>query len=311
MTWDFKSGLLVSTKRSLSPWAPLVRAALFASKGDELNSAREYTRAAELFAKLRNERNANDDGVADNDDNDSALALPVALYRKSLIHYAHAKSWAEAVDLLQRVPALKTAITERFKLYLHVCHKALTDTNAASRLVRKHVQIRTKVTEEDVEGNLIERTKTTFDEEELDVLEVIHSKSPPASRGPVPRRVMAASTHIDRDLRRTRTQHQHQFRQAMQASSPSLDEIYEVAKNAAEESGFEGLMYLGAPKTRPSSPPPLVTDWRVSNKRCSRSTKTTFQFQSVAFCTTSTSRRWCWSTRTFSWMHLWKRSTSE
>ena len=229
----------------LSPWAPLVRAALFASKGDELNSAREYTRAAELFAKLRNERNANEDGVADNDDNDSALALPVALYRKSLIHYAHAKSWAEAVDLLQRVPALKTAITERFKLYLHVCHKALTDTNAASRLVRKHVQIRTKVTEEDVEGNLIERTKTTYDEEELDVLRSYpFQKAHLLPEDPFLGRVMAASTHIDRDLRRTRTQHQHQFRQAMQASSPSLDEIYEVAKNAAEESGFEGLMYL-------------------------------------------------------------------
>ena len=37
----------------LSPWAPLARAALFASTGDELNSAREYSRAAELFTKLR------------------------------------------------------------------------------------------------------------------------------------------------------------------------------------------------------------------------------------------------------------------
>ena len=37
----------------LSPWAPLARAALFASNGDELNSAREYSRAAELFTKSR------------------------------------------------------------------------------------------------------------------------------------------------------------------------------------------------------------------------------------------------------------------
>ena len=37
----------------LSPWAPLARAALFASQGDELNSAREYSRAAALFTKQR------------------------------------------------------------------------------------------------------------------------------------------------------------------------------------------------------------------------------------------------------------------
>ena len=229
----------------LSPWAPLVRAALFASQGDELNSAREYTRAAELFGKLRSETEPSDERTLESDDNDSALALPLALYRKSLIHYAHATSWAEAVDLLERVPALKTAITERFKLYLRVCHTAKTDTNAASRLIRKHVQIRTKVTEEDVEGNLVERTKTTYDEEELDVLRSYpFQKAHLLPEDPFLGRVMAASTHISRDLRRSRTQHQHQFRQAMQAKSPSLDEIYDVAKSAAEESGFEGLMYL-------------------------------------------------------------------
>ena len=80
----------------LSPWAPLARAALFASTGDELNSAREYSRAAELFTKQRKTGSSKEDESAD--DNDFALALPLTLYRKSLIHYAHATSWAEAVS---------------------------------------------------------------------------------------------------------------------------------------------------------------------------------------------------------------------
>ena len=228
----------------LSPWAPLARAALFAANGDELNSAREYSRAAELFTKLRKATSPTEEAEG-TDDNDFALALPLTLYRKSLIHYAHATSWAEAVDLLERVPALKTAITERFKLYLRVCHLAGSDTDGAARLIRQHVQQRIKITEEDVEGNLIERTRTTYNEEELDLLrnypfEQAHLLPPEPFLG----RVTAASTRISRDLRRSRTQFEHQFRQAMQGSSPSMEEIYEIAKNAAEEGAFEGLMYL-------------------------------------------------------------------
>jgi hypothetical protein len=221
----------------------LARAALFATEGDELNSAREYSRAAELFTKQRKAGGASTEGDAE--DNDFVLSLPLTLYRKSLIHYAHAKSWAEAVDLLERVPSLKTAITERFKLYLRVCHASGTDTNAAARMIRQHVQQRKTILEEDVEGNMIEKTRTTYNEEELDLLrnypfEQAHLLPPEPFLG----RVTAASTHISRDLRRSRTQFEHQFRQAMQGSSPSMEEIYEIAKNAAEEGAFEGLMYL-------------------------------------------------------------------
>jgi len=229
----------------LSPWASLSRAALFASKGDELNSAREYSRAAELFTKQREKSGELAGHASESDDDDSALALPLALYRKSLIHYAHAMSWAEAVELLDKVPSLKTAITERFKLYLRVCHRAGTDTSEAARLVRRHVQQRIKYTEEDVEGNMVERTKTVYNEEELDLLrnypyEQAHLLPPEPFLG----RVTAATTQISRDLRRSRTQFEQQFRQAMMGMSPSMDEIYEIAKNAAEEGAFEGLMYL-------------------------------------------------------------------
>ena len=150
-------GIVVPKERPALPLGPLARAALFAANGDELNSAREYSRAAELFTKLR-KANSPTEEAEGTDDNDFALALPLTLYRKSLIHYAHATSWAEAVDLLERVPALKTAITERFKLYLRVCHLAGSDTDGAARLIRQHVQRRITITEEDVEGNPVERT---------------------------------------------------------------------------------------------------------------------------------------------------------
>ena len=229
----------------LSPWAPLARAAHFAAEGDELNSAREYSRAAELFTKQRKSGGDSTEWASSSEDNDFVLSLPLTLYRKSLIHYAHATSWSEAVDLLERVPSLKTAITERFKLYLRVCYMAGKDTNAAARLIRKHVQERKTVLEEDVEGNMVERTRTSYNEEELDLLrnypfEQAHLLPPDPFLG----RVTAASTHISRDLRRSRTQYEHQFRQAMQGASPSMEEIYEIAKNAAEEGAFEGLMYL-------------------------------------------------------------------
>ena len=225
-----------------SPWAPLARAALFASNGDELNSAREYSRAAELFTGVASKEA---DGETNGEDDDSILALPITLYRKSLIHYAHAKQWDEAISLLNKVPALKAAITERFKLYLNVCHTALTDTDGATRLIRRFVQRKQTYEEEDVEGNIIQKSRTIYLEEELDLLrnypyEKAHVLPPDPFLG----RVTAASTRISKDNRRSRNQSEQQFRQAMMTSSPSMTEVYDIAKSAAEDGAFEGLMYL-------------------------------------------------------------------
>jgi len=225
-----------------SPWAPLARAALFASTGDELNSAREYSRAAELFTSASihgNEQEGN------SEDDDSVLALPITLYRKSLIHYAHAKNWDEAVGLLNKVPALKAAITERFKLYLNVCHTAMTDTDGATRLIRRFVQRKETYEEEDVEGNIIEKSKTIYLEEELELLRNYpYEKAHILPADPFLGRVTAASTRISKDNRRSRNHHEQQFRQSMMTSSPSMNEVYDIAKSAAEDGAFEGLMYL-------------------------------------------------------------------
>ena len=224
----------------LSSWAPLARAALFAANGDELNSAREYMRAAEAFSQ--SELQHNDES---GEDDDSALALPLALYRKSLIHFANAQQWAEAVSLLERVPALKTAITERFKLYLKVSHTVGSDTDKAMRMIREHLQLRVPYEDEDVEGNIVVKHRTVYNEEELDLLKNYpYDKAHQLPPEPFLGRVTAASTRIGRDLRRSRKEHEQHFRQAMHGSSPSMTEVYEIAKSAAEESPFEGLMYL-------------------------------------------------------------------
>lgn len=224
----------------LSSWAPLARAALFAADGDELNSAREYMRAAEAFGQFSIQH---DDESGEDDD--SALALPLALYRKSLIHFAHAQQWAEAVGLLERVPALKTAITERFKLYLKVCYTVGSDTDKAMRLIREHLQMRVPYEGEDIDGNVIIKHRTVYNEEELDLLKNYpYDKAHELPPEPFIGRVTAASTRIGRDLRRSRKEHEQHFRQAMHGSSPSMTEVYEIAKSAAEESPFEGLMYL-------------------------------------------------------------------
>jgi hypothetical protein len=162
-----------------------------------------------------------------------------------LIHYAHAKQWDEAISLLNKVPALKAAITERFKLYLNVCHTALTDTDGATRLIRRFVQRKQTYEEEDVEGNIIQKSRTIYLEEELDLLrnypyEKAHVLPPDPFLG----RVTAASTRISKDNRRSRNQSEQQFRQAMMTSSPSMTEVYDIAKSAAEDGAFEGLMYL-------------------------------------------------------------------
>ena len=66
-----------------------------------------------------------------------------------------------------------------------------------------------------------------------------------------------------------------------------MEEIYDIAKNASEEGAFEGLMYLERAQNSTKFSIPHETALLVLNSLCSRSTKTTFQPQSAASCTTS------------------------
>ena len=95
------------------PEFQIVRAAILRVSGDRLNAARAYKDAA---MKLRP------------DFERSALVL-----RKSLIEFAHAAGWREAVSLVDAHPALSSSVTKRFKLYLRTCKRHEDgDTSAAS-----------------------------------------------------------------------------------------------------------------------------------------------------------------------------------
>jgi len=83
------------------PEFQIVRAANLRSRGDRLNAARAYKDAA-MKLRLDFER--------------SALVM-----RKSLIEFAHAAGWSEAVAMVDANPALSSSVTNRFKLYLRTC----------------------------------------------------------------------------------------------------------------------------------------------------------------------------------------------
>ena len=210
----------------LSPWHTLARAALFAQNKDELNAAREYRRVAES-------------GEFD-------FEHSMVLYRKSIIHLAHAEQWKEAVDLLDSQPALRTAITKRFQLYLRVSFTASNQkTNEATQLLKDFVRRTKQVQEENVDGEMVEKTITFFAEDELDNLRNYpfeHSRELPAE--PFSGRVTAALTSVQRNKRRTRHGFDGRFRNEMLQNPPSIMELYDIARDSADKNPIDGLMYL-------------------------------------------------------------------
>ena len=210
----------------LSPWHTLARAALFAQNNDELNAAREYRRAAE--SKEFNFEHS------------------MVLYRKSIIHLAHAEQWKEAVDLLDKQPALRTAITKRFQLYLRVSLTATNQkTNKATQLLKDFVRRKKQVQEENMDGEIVEKTINFFAEDELDNLRNYpfeHSRVLPAE--PFSGRVTAALNSVQRNKRRTRNGFDGRFRNEMLQNPPSIMALYDIARDSADKNPIEGLMYL-------------------------------------------------------------------
>ena len=219
------------TNDPLSPWHTLARASVSASKKDELNAARDYRRAG------------------DHDGFD--YEHKVVLYRKSLIHLAFAEQWKEAVELLEAQPSLRSAITKRFQLYLRVSFTSMRSTNEATRLLKDFVRSTKVISQENESGELEEIEVTYFAEDDLDMLKTYpfeHQRVLPTD--PFCGRVTAAVNSLQKNRRRQRNAFDTRFTQLMQGSSPSLDELYDLAKEAAEEKPVEGLMFLERAQNR-------------------------------------------------------------
>ncbi len=209
-----------------SPWHTLARAAMHVSNNDELNAARDYKRAG--------------------DHKDFDYEHKILLHRKALIHLAHAEQWSEAVSLLEQEPALKSALTKRFQLYLNVSHVAANkrNTDEATRLLTNFVKRTEMVNQEDRFGKVEKVARVKHSEEELDMLRNYPSSHPrPLPREPFSGRVKAAMNSLQRERRRNRHTFENRYAQAMM-HDPSGEEIYEIALEASAERPLEGLMLL-------------------------------------------------------------------
>lgn len=209
-----------------SPWHTLARAAMHVSNKDELNAARDYKKAG--------------------DHEQFDYEHKILLHRKALIHLAHAEQWTEAVSLLENQPALKSAVTKRFQLYLKVSHLAANkrNTDEATRMLTNFVRRTEMVEQEDQQGNIQNVERVKHSEEELDMLRNYprsHPRHLPVE--PFSGRVKAALNSLQRERRRNRHTFENRYAQAM-LLEPSGEEIYEIALAAAEEKPLEGLMLL-------------------------------------------------------------------
>lgn len=209
-----------------SPWHTLARAAVHVSKNDELNAARDYRRAGDHEAFDYEHR--------------------ILLHRKALIHLAHAEQWSEAVSLLEKEPALKSALSRRFQLYLNVSHSASKKGKAdeATKMLKNYVKRTEMVNQEDQQGNIQRVERVRHSEEELDILRNYPNSHPrPLPREPFSGRVKAAFNTLQRERRRNRHTHENRYAQAM-LHDPTGEEIYEIALEASADKPLEGLMLL-------------------------------------------------------------------
>ena len=209
-----------------SPWHTLARAAVHVGNNDELNAARDYRKAG--------------------DHEEFDYEHRILLHRKALIHLAHAEQWSEAVGLLEKEPALQSALTRRFQLYLKVSHSASDKGRAdeATRMLKNFVKRTEMVNQEDQQGNTQRVERVRHSEEELDMLRNYPNSHPrPLPREPFSGRVKAALNTLQRERRRNRHTFENRYAQAM-IHDPTGEEIYEIALEASSEKPLEGLMLL-------------------------------------------------------------------
>ena len=95
-----------------SEWSPVANAAIKVNMQRYREAARLYKQAAPRFQAAPH----------------CDFEIATQLYRKSLIGFAQAQGWSEAVALLESHSELATTITSQFKLYLQVSHLAQEQT---------------------------------------------------------------------------------------------------------------------------------------------------------------------------------------
>ncbi|MEK9730586.1 MAG: hypothetical protein VW230_02370 [Candidatus Poseidoniales archaeon] len=230
-----------------SPWQTLSRAAHHVTRNEQLNAAREYKRIADQIHQVRIQSNQGKQSEEDVsyyiEQGVFGIEQEIALYRKALIHYAHAEHWSEALELLEKNASLKSALTKRFQLYLHVSDLASRQQSGpATRLILNHVQKKQEMADE-LHDN--QRYRETYDEEELETLRsyttshAIHLPEKPFNG-----RVIAAHTELSRKLSRNRDEFERRYQTLAKEKKLDTMAVYSLAKDASQESPLTGLKIL-------------------------------------------------------------------
>ena len=121
----------------------IIRATIAVKKGDRINAARSYRDAA---MRIRG------------DFEQSSMLL-----RKSLIEFALAGGWKEAIDLIDKHPELLASVTSRFQLYLRVCADAIAGRNEiATQRIMEYVSQR-EPSEEGEDRDVVKRRLEVLD----------------------------------------------------------------------------------------------------------------------------------------------------
>ena len=172
-----------------SPWHAIARAAVSASRSEERNAARDYQKAGESETFSYEEK--------------------IMIYRKAMIHYAHAGLWTESLNLIEKEPALKSALTKRFQLYLQVSfHASNQDTEKARKLLVSFIETKKMVEDEFGES----KEKSSYANDDLDMLQDYPTSQPrPLPIQPFVGRVIAAKSWLKKQLYRGRKDTEYRY----------------------------------------------------------------------------------------------------
>lgn len=204
-----------------SGWHQLILAAIDAKRGNGLAAARAMRRASR------------DPGFVFED--------RVRIARRALIAFAHAGQWGEAVEMLEAQPALQSALTGLFQLYLHVSDDARREQPEAAR---RRLLAWTDSVEidwvENVEGEKVERSRVKHNSDELDLL-FTYPNAHNLPLEPWQGRVRAAIRGIRENRRSMRSQLEMRFRNTL-GDKAGVQAVTSIAEEAAGLDATQGLM---------------------------------------------------------------------
>ena len=230
--------LWLQENRPGSEWSPVANAAIKVNMKRYREAARLYKQAAPRFQAEPH----------------CDFEIATQLYRKSLIGFAQAKGWSEAVALLDSHEELATTITSRFKLYLQVSHSAeFQQQNRGKRNSRNRDISRKSIldfVDERVPNisNEEESTHTSQRERNRRKEDLIESLMTYPSKRNLPEepfvgRVRAALNHIREKNKSGRTRVENRFREAIRDEEGPL-ELFSIANEVASEDPIRALGML-------------------------------------------------------------------